>query len=123
MAICITIDKLSSLLTQIGDSADELTKMSIESDLTIREHCASIRLEVDIARETAIENIHKESNALIAEIDAYEHECLSGLTAVKESTEQVVEDVSKRTRAFIAKQQAYLQSVKASGTTRVYTNT
>ena len=102
-------------LTQLGDSTSELTKMSIESELTIREHCDSVRRQVDIARELAIESIHKESNALMTEIDAYERECCSGWQAVEESTkEAVVEDVSKRARAFLAKQQSLLQSLSAS---------
>ena len=107
--------KLRTSLTQLGDSTSELTKMSIESELTIREHCDSVRRQVDIARELAIESIHKESNALMTEIDAYERECCSGWQAVEESTkEAVVEDVSKRARAFLAKQQSLLQSLSAS---------
>ena len=87
--------------------------MCIESKLTIREHCDSIRQQVDIAREIALENIHKASNALMVEVDAYERECLSSWTAAKESTENVVEDVSKRMRAFaLAEQHAFLQSSK-----------
>ena len=87
--------------------------MCIESELTIRENCDSIRQQVDIAREIALENIHKVSNALMVEVDAYERECLSNWTAAKESTENVVEDVSKRMRAFLAEQHAFLQSAKA----------
>ena len=90
--------------------------MSIESELTIREHCDSIRQGVDIARETALEKIHKESNALMVEIDAYEHECLSHLREVSKSSEQVVQGVNKRMRAFIAEQQEYMESVQASDT-------
>ena len=100
-------------LAQLGDSTAELIKMSSESELTIREHCDSIRLEVDIARETALEDIHKASNTLLTEIDAYEHECLSSLTTAKETTEvNDVKDVSKRMRAFLAQQQAFLQTVQ-----------
>ena len=84
-----------------------------ESEMTIREHCDSIRHEVDIARETALENIHKASNTLMTEIDTYERECLSHWTATKESTEVTVEDVSKRMREFVVEQHAYLQSVQA----------
>ena len=80
--------------------------------LTINEHCDSLRQKVDIAREEAIENIRKSSNTLITRIDAYEKECLSGWTPVKESTKSLVEEVSKRMRAFIAEQQAFLQSVQ-----------
>ena len=69
--------------------------MCIESDLTIREHFDSLRQQVDIAREIALENIHKASSALM-------------------TTEVIVEDGSKRMRTFIAEQQAYLQSVQAS---------
>ena len=83
--------------------------MSIESELTIGEHWDSIRQQVDIARETALENIHKASNTLMSEIDAYERECLSSWTEAKESTEVNVKDVSKRMSAFLAEQQAYLQ--------------
>ena len=104
--------KLRSLLAQIGDSTSHLTKMSFESELTIQEHCDLLRQQVDIAREIAIENLHKASNALMLEIDAYGHDCLSGWTSVKESTENTVEDVSKRMRGFLAEQHAYLQSVK-----------
>ena len=86
--------------------------MAIESELTIEEHCDSLRQQVDIARETALDNIHKESNTLMTEIEAYERECLSSWRAAKESFE--VEDVSKRMRAFLAEQQAFLQSVKTS---------
>ena len=96
----------------MDDSFVELTKMSIESELTIEEHCISLRQQLDIARETALENIHKASITLITEIDAYELECLSGWRAVKESTEHAVEDVSKRMRALLAEQHAFLQSVQ-----------
>ena len=88
--------------------------MFIKSELKTREHCDSIRQQVDLAREIAIENIHKASNALMSEIDAYERECLSSWTATKESNEVIVEDVSKRTSAFLLEQQEYLQSVKSS---------
>ena len=93
-------------MAQIDDSTAELTKMCIESELTIREQCDSLRQQVDIARETDIENIHKASNKMTAEIDTYERDCLSSWMAAKESTKHVVEDVSRRTRAFIAEQQA-----------------
>ena len=111
-----SIRKLRSHLTRISESTAELTKISIESEFAIREHCDSLRQQVDIARETAIENIHKASNASMVDIDTYERKCLSDWTTVKVSTEKVVEDVSKRTRAFLAEQQAYLQGVKASDT-------
>ena len=81
-------------------------------ELTIQEHCDSIRQQVDIRRETALEKIHKESIALMLEIDAYERGCLSSWAAVKESTENVVKRMSKRMRVFLAKQQAYLQRVR-----------
>ena len=111
-----SLAKLKSLLAQIGDSNGELTKMPIESEWRNREHCDSLRRDVDIARETALENIHKASNTLISEIDAYERECLSSWRATKVSTDHVVEDVSKRTRAFLAEQHAFLQTVQASDT-------
>ena len=108
--------KLRSLLAQIGDSSADLVEILNISELTIREHCDSLRQQVDIARETALESIHKASNTLMVEIDAYELECLSSWTAAKESTECVVKDVSKRMRAFFGEQQAYLQSLQASET-------
>ena len=111
-----SITMLRSGLAQLDDSIAELTKMSTWSELTIREHCDSIRQQVDIARETALENIHKASNTLMIEIDAYERECLSCWTTAKESAEMVVEDASKRMRASIAEQHAFLQSVQASDT-------
>ena len=107
---------LKSLLTQIGNSNADLAKMLNKSELTIEEHCDSLRQHVDIARETALENIHKASNTETTEIDTYERECLSSWTAAKESTEQVVEDVSKRMREFLAEQHAFLQSFQASDT-------
>ena len=84
------------------------------SELTIREHCDSIRNQVDMAREIAIENIHKASNALMTEIDAYESECLSSWSAAKEFTEVNVKDASKRMRAFLDEHNAFLQTVQAS---------
>ena len=105
---------MRSLLVQLGDSASDLAAMCIESELTIREHCDSLRLKVDIAREIVIENINKDSNTLMSEIDTYERDCLSSWAEAKESTEVTVEDVSKRMRAFLAEQHAYLQSVKSS---------
>ena len=86
--------------------------MSIWSELTIREHCDFVRQQVDIARETALENIHKESNTLMTEIDAYEHECLSCWAEAKVSSAHVVEDSSKRMRAFLDEQHAFLQRVQ-----------
>ena len=115
LCICRSVGNFITRLVQISDSTDELTKMPLESERTIREHCDSIRHKVDIARETAIENIHKASNALMTDIDAYENECLSGWRAVKASTEHVVEKVTKRMKTFIVEQQEYLQSVQASG--------
>ena len=69
--------KLRSLLAQIGDSTADLTKLLNDSELTIEEHCDSLRRQVDIAREIAIENIHKASSTLMTEIDEYERDCLS----------------------------------------------
>ena len=85
-----------------------------KSEMTIREHCDSIRHKVDLAREIALESIQKASNTLMKEIDEYERECLSSWSAVKESTEVTMEDVSKRMRAFLDEQQEHLQSVQTS---------
>ena len=101
-------------VTHIGDSNADLAKMLDKSELTIREHCDSLRLKVDIAREIGTENLHKASNALMIEIDAYERECFHSCSTVKQPTEDVVESVSKRMRAFLAEQQEHLQNVKAS---------
>ena len=114
LTISSSIEKLQSILKQIGDSTADLANTLNKSEWIIREHCDSQRLQVDISRETAIENIHAASNKLMSEIDAYERECLSGWTTVRDSTEVIVDDVSKRMRAFIAEQQAFLQSLQAS---------
>ena len=114
-SVSSSIATLRSRLAQLGYSTAELTKMSIESELTIRAHCDAIRNKVDIARETALENIHKASKALMTEIDTYERECLSSWA--KARAEHVVEDVSKRMRAFIAEKQTFLQSVLESDDT------
>ena len=102
-----SIAAMRSKLAQIGDSTAELTKMSVESELTIQEHCDSLRQQVDIARETAIESIHKASTTLMSEIDAYERDCLSRWSAAKESTEVTVkrtdESVRRRTTRISSK--------------------
>ena len=116
MSLSSLIAKLRSLLAQIGDSSADLVKVLDVSEWNINEHCDSLRQQVDIARETALENIHKASNTLMIEIDAYERECLTSWRAAKESTERVVEDVSKRMRAFLAEKHAFLQSLQASDT-------
>ena len=64
--------RLRSFLAQLSYSTAELNQLLNKSELTIREHCDSIRQQVDIAREIALENIHKASNALMAAIDTYE---------------------------------------------------
>ena len=46
-------------MAQLGDST-----VRVVSKSTIREHYESLCLQVDIARETALENIHKESDTL-----------------------------------------------------------
>ena len=109
MAICRLIAKLSSLLTHIGYSTADLRKILNDSELTIQEHCDTIRHQIDIAREIALEKIHKASNALLTEIDIYEQECLSGWLAAKESNAATVEDVSKRVSAFVAEKQQLCQ--------------
>ena len=97
--------------------------MSIQSELTIREYFDSIRHQVDMAREIAIENIHKASNTLILEIEAYERKCLSDWTMVKGSTEVIVKDVSKRMKAFLDEKQAFLQRAQASDTYQIRCST
>ena len=114
--ISSSIAKLRSFLAKLEDSTAELTKVCIASEWRIREHCDSLRQQVDIARETALESIHKASNTLMSEIDAYERGCLSSWTEAKESTENSVKDVSKRMREFVAEQHAFLQSLQASDT-------
>ena len=116
MVISSSIAKLRSVLAQIGYSTADLAKMSIESELTIREHCDSIRQQVDIARETAIENFFNASQVLMEELDAYERDCLSNWTATKESNVIEIKDVNKRMSEFLAEQQAYLKNVQASDT-------
>ena len=88
--------------------------MTVESELTISEHCDTLRLKVDVARETAIDNLHKASNTLMKEIDMYEIDCMLSWRAAKESIEITVGDVNKRMRAFLAEQQEYLQNFQAS---------
>ena len=83
-----------------------------DSELSIREHCDSIRQQVDIARETAIENIHKASKTLMTEIDTYERDCLSSWSAAEESTQVTVDKVSKQISAYVAEKQKCLQGVK-----------
>ena len=116
LAISSSIAALKSRLAQLGDSTAELIKMSIQSELTIGDHFDALRQKVDIARETELEKIHKASDTLMSEIDAYESECLSCWRKVKQSNDHLVEDVSKRMRAFLVEQQAFLQSVQASDT-------
>ena len=106
MVLSSSIAKCISLLAQIGDSTSDLSTMFIESEWTIREHCDSLRQRVDIARVTAIENIHKASNTLMVDIDAYEHNCLSGWTTVKEGCRrclQAGESVPRRAPRISAK--------------------
>ena len=117
LSISRSVAKLRSLMAKLGDSIADLTKTLNDSELTIQEHCDSLRQQVDIARETALESIHKASNTLKREIDAYERECLSSWSFVKESAEVTMADVSKRMRAFLAEQQEFLQSAQASGVT------
>ena len=114
LCVCRSTAKLRSLLAQIGASAVDLAKMFNNSELTIQEHCDSIRLQVDIAREIAIENIHKASKALMTEIDTYERDCLSSWAAAKESAEATVENVSKRMSAFVTEKQKCLRSLEGS---------
>ena len=121
MAISSSVTKFRSLLTKISDSNTELTKMPIESEWKIRDHCDSLRQNVDIAREIAIENLHKAANTLMSEIDAYKRKCLSSWRATKEFIEYVVEDASKRMSPFLAEQHAFLQSVQASDTELIIT--
>ena len=112
-------NKLRSLLAQLDSSAEQDNLLSV-SEWTIREHCDSLRQQVDIARETALESIHKASHTLIIEIDAYEQECLSRWTAAKESIEDAVKNLSERMREFVAKQHAFLQSQQASDTQLIF---
>ena len=111
-----SIVKLGTLLVQLSVSTDELAWLRSASEWRIRDHCDSLRQKVDIARETALENIHEASNTLMVEIDAYEQECLSSWKAAKESNEVTMVDVNKRMRTFIAEQREYLQTVEASDT-------
>ena len=103
---------MRSKLEQMGRTTAKLTKICNWSELTIRVRCDTLRDEVERARRTAIENIHKASKTLMTEIDTCERDCLSTWTAVKESTKNVVQDVSKRMKTFIAEQHAFLQRVQ-----------
>ena len=102
---------VEKVLAQIGESTDQLKQMCIESELTIRAHCDSLRNKVDTAREIALENIHKASNTLMTEIDAYEEECLSSWRASKESALSDVADVSKRMSLFVTRKQTFLRGL------------
>jgi hypothetical protein len=47
------------------------------ADEEVVDHCSELRRQVDVVRETAIQNVWKSSNALFKRIDGYERECLS----------------------------------------------
>ena len=87
------LEPMDDSCEQLVDSTAKLTEMSIDSKLTIREHCDSLRNKVDIPREIT---------TLMPETDGYERVCLSSLAKPEESTEQVV------------KQRADLQRVQLS---------
>ena len=67
-------DLLKLRLAELEESVAELNKMYSEADLTIREHCDSLRQQVNMAREAAIEKIDKASDTSMNKIHANERE-------------------------------------------------
>ena len=100
-----SVEQLKALLNALAESADTLARTKRHAQDTIREHCDTVRNEVQIQAELLVESVHKQRAAVMAEIETYELECLakvstwlsahgSRLDKMRTDTERVVRDKS-----------------------------
>ena len=78
------VDTLQASLKEVRSVGEKLERIAIRPDETIREHCDTIRNEVQIAVERAFDKIAAFHRHLLAEIDSYEKKCLA--TALNTTT-------------------------------------
>ena len=63
-------------LKSIQETLDEITFDVENSDLKVKEHCAELRRLVQLSTEKKIEQINRQNELLIMEIDDYETKCI-----------------------------------------------
>ena len=102
---------LKSLLFKVVRAhADLVYYEARKADEELRDHCSELRRQVDIVRETAIQNIHKSSDVLIEQINEYQRECL----AHNDECKKVHEETRKllvESSLFLSQQQTILDEI------------
>ena len=105
------VDTLQASLSELRSLGEKLERIATRPDETIREHCDTIRNEVQIAVERAFDKIAAFHRHLLAEIDSYEKKRLA--TASSTTTADACQEASRRVvreaRAFVSEQSDYLK--------------
>lgn len=104
-----SVRELKELLEQINEKNEQIKSDVTNSDALIRQHCESVKNDVDIITDTQINELNKLRDAIFAKIDNYERECVSNATAesqLRTDMNTLIDDVSQ----FHARLHSYLEN-------------
>jgi hypothetical protein len=85
---CQSFESLDKLLEEIQTNMVDIESKLNSPNHKIREHCEKIKNQIDITTEMLIEKLNKYRQDLLAEVNAYEEECL------KQFKENEINDLS-----------------------------
>jgi hypothetical protein len=108
------VEQLKSKLTMIKAESDELRQKSRMDKIdALKEHCSSLRRQVESKTDRTIEEVQELNRALIIEIDEYESECL-GLLKLNHALASTEKEafLDYEAERFYSENVKYLQSFK-----------
>ena len=100
-----SFETLKLHLKSIEESLNEITFDIENSDFKVKDHCVELRRLVQLSTEEKIEQINKQNDLLIKEIDDYERECLGKIN--KDEIAKLIE--IEEIKLFLQEKNIYLE--------------
>ena len=105
------IEKFKANLNQIGAKKVEIESLLLNGADQVREHCLELRIDVDLATETAIAELQKHRDAIIMQINDYEAETVA-LVQIEKNTRDEFERSIRSMAEFTGEWKSYLEKAE-----------
>ncbi len=96
---CPSYENFDNLLETLNSDLKELNSKLESPEQNIREHCDTIRNQIDLATETLIDNINKCREQYINEINSYEETCYKNFRKL-DTTEELYKLIQENQEAI-----------------------
>ena len=109
-----SVERLKSLLGDIKETRTSLAFKFNRPAEQIREHCDSVRNELQIKLESHLEYVHSLHSQMMRQLELYEQDCSANTSALFDKNRMCAEETCRAVDSFVAEQHDYLQQFAIS---------